>query len=218
MSISHNRIYVTGCARSGTTLLKRLFYAFEDVEIIRSEIKLSDFIKEKFNTKYIVGKRWTETIFSDIANPEKIKEDIDCIRENDIFIVNIYRDGRDVIEGVMDTGKRVSAKRWIETIRQMFRYGHLINCLITYELLVTSPNLVQNYIAHKFNLKPKKKFSDYPDFVPNTDFAAVRDHSYKPRRISTDRIGKDLDLYKTLYPDDIQEFEKYLEILGYAKF
>ena len=38
-----DRIYIVGCARSGTTLLRRLFHAFETCEVVPYEIDLDVF-------------------------------------------------------------------------------------------------------------------------------------------------------------------------------
>lgn len=56
------RIYITGCARSGTTLLQRLFYAFEGVEIIDGEIDIDSFIN-RTSDKVLVGKRTINSVF-----------------------------------------------------------------------------------------------------------------------------------------------------------
>lgn len=50
------KIFVTGCARSGTTLLQRLFFSFDNIEIIPKEIKLENFCAYK-SDKILVGKR-----------------------------------------------------------------------------------------------------------------------------------------------------------------
>jgi len=64
-----NKFYITGCAKTGTTLLRRLFNAFDLNVYNKTEIHLSQFISE---SKYDVGKRTEGSIFSDVINQTMI--------------------------------------------------------------------------------------------------------------------------------------------------
>ncbi len=165
--------------------------------------------------KHIVGKRWTETIFSDFVTSEKLDEDMRNIWDNDVVVINIYRDGRDVIEGTMDIGKQVSARRWINCIRQMQDHDDLIDHNVKYEDLVSDPDTVQKHIAEIFDLQCEAVWSEYPQYIPDFEFTSITDAACAPRPISTDRIGKDPDLYRAKYPNDVAEFDKCLKQLGY---
>ena len=55
------KIYITGCAKTGTTLVRRLFNAFEGLKVCNhKELKPSDFA----NSSYNVGKR-LDSLFAD---------------------------------------------------------------------------------------------------------------------------------------------------------
>ncbi len=88
--------------------------------------------------------------------------------------------------------------------------------MFRYEDFVTGPDRVQQQIAEVIGLQPKAPFSEYPKFISDMEVEQFNDPAYEPRPISTDRIGKSLDLYKTKYPDDVAEFEKCLEQTGYT--
>lgn len=204
------KIFITGCAHSGTTLLRRLFYVFKDVEVVSEEISLQGFIDYKGEAEIVVGKRTFRSIFSYAKTSGEIQEDIELIQKNDIKIVNIVRDGRDVIES--EEG-RVLPSRWIHSVKQALRFGHIILCAIRYEDLVRNPDTVQFYIGRVFKLYPTHMFSEYPNFVPKE--IDSEKPAYKKRPIITDRIGKDLDLYKRHHEINIKLFEECLREWDY---
>ena len=47
-----NKIFITGCAKTGTTLVRRLFNAFSLNVYNHKEISLSDFIKSDFVKRF----------------------------------------------------------------------------------------------------------------------------------------------------------------------
>lgn len=208
------KIYITGCAVSGTTLLLRMFYSFKNVEIIDKEIKLNKFMNQN-SEKILIGKRTSRSIFSN-HNPNIIKS-INIINNNkNLKIINIIRDGRDVIE----SGK-VDIKRWISSIESYQKYGELIDLNIKYEDLIFCPNETQKLIAYKFDLEIKEEFSKYPSFVPEKLFLPpyIKKENikrYGKRKISKANIHKNLELYKTMgNKKERENFEKKLKILGY---
>ena len=73
-----------------------------------------------------------------------------------IKVLNIIRDGRDVIQS---SNNYVKPKRWIESMRQSREYKDLITLQIKYEDFVKNPDKVQKLIATKFELDIKFKFS-----------------------------------------------------------
>lgn len=218
-NIEGKYFYITGCARSGTTLLQRLFYSFDDGFIIDGEIPLEYFggskqflkvTQKALNNKWILGKRWFTTIFSNTLNSTKLDEDSELIEKYDVKIINIYRDGRDVIE----SGK-VDARRWIDSIKQMTAFKHLITCNVQYENLIKMPDTVQTDISLILDLNIKAKFSEYPDFVPDRTFNLLKDKTYRKRVLSNERIGKNFELYKVKYPNEVTEFDDCLKLLNY---
>jgi len=199
------KIFITGCARSGTTLLRRLFYSFDEVEVIDLEISLDDFIDYQSNSPALVGKRTKKSIFSHNL-PRRIEERyISSITNYNIKIINMVRDGRDVIE----SGENAWPKRWIDSMKAAKRHHDIIDMTIPYERLVSRPDVVQREIAETYGLVRTSLFSDYPSFVPDRAF---EEHlRYDPRPIDNSRVKKNYD-WRTVVPKDLEkEFETMCE-------
>jgi len=181
------KIYITGCARSGTTLLRRLFYSFKGVEVIGKEINISSFATYNSKQPILVGKRTINTIFSNFVSNEGLQNQLTLI--DGIKIINIVRDGKDVVEGGYS-----SPSRWMNSIGTAKKYNDKIFATIYYELLVSHPDLIQKYISNLFGLEEVYRFSEYPDFIPKDSFDFEKKKSnYKLRKISTDRVNKGYD-------------------------
>jgi hypothetical protein len=205
------RIYITGCAKSGTTLLRRLFYAFDGINVIDREVSLYDFLSMPNGAGVLVGKRAYGDIFSGALVDEKLLQAVSLLLNNtQIKVVNIYRDGRDIVESGEKPG------RWIASIRQMLNYQGLLSINLRYEDVVKTPDTMQGLIASKLGLESIHKFSDYPTFFRGDEVDAQE--KYRPRKITPERIGKDLELYKQRVIDEAQKntFENLLRSLGYA--
>tara|TARA_Y100001970_G_C14211661_1_gene847291 strand:+ start:1252 stop:1941 length:690 start_codon:yes stop_codon:yes gene_type:complete len=224
-----NRIFITGCAKSGTTLLLRLFYSFKNVEVIYRpgfdghEISVFDLLSIDSNKEAIISKRHPPSILSDIHSTE-IEKQYDLIKKNQITIINVVRDGRDVI---LSDGNWVKPERWISCIEQRKIFKDIINFEVKFEDLVTDPDSIQDSLEKAFDLKKEFLFSDYPNFVEDWVFdwnvsvqARKGDkkekHNYGKRKISNSNVGKNKDAYKKLCTQNqIMIFEKCLKDLGY---
>ena len=208
------RIFITGAPSSGTTLLRRLFFAFDDVEVIDGQIYLKPFCEWRANKKNLVGKRNAKTIFSHILTKKEIERDINLILKNQVKIINIVRDGRDVVVG--SHGFTVAPDRWIECVRQAFTYGGWIALRIKYEDLVTNPDKTQNRIAKVLKLKPLFKFSEYPNFVPKK-YHTIGKGRTSTRPIDTNSLQKDLTKYRSMCKNkaEIRAFDSMLRRLKY---
>jgi len=204
------KIFITGCARSGTTLLNRLFYSFKDLHIINNEISLKRFIRLSNSFENLVAKRTYNSIFSNIKSEEEILKDLTEIYSRGILIINIYRDGRDVI-----LDGKVTPQRYINSIIQMKKYRRYITYNVEYNRLINEPNIVQNEIlnvinSRGFNLIKKYNFSEYPNFVPKEAFNIDKEN-YKALPLDTHSIGKDLNKYKEICnKNELKEFESLL--------
>jgi len=165
------KIYIVGCAKTGTTLLRRLFNAFEGLKVCDHEIEFNDFMDSDYN----VGKRDAMALFSNLLSRKDEAEKVTSMHDSDCLIVYINRNKEDVLKSGF-----VSKKRYEECKTQAFIYSFLIDSYIDYELLIDQPNNVQKQFAMDLNLKIKHKFSDYPDFIEddNMDYG-----SYKLRKI-----------------------------------
>lgn len=157
-----NKIFITGCAKTGTTLVRRLFNAFDLKVYNKEEIPLDNFIK----SDYEVGKRTFNTIFSNILLPEQINHQLDIIKNNNIKIINITRDKKNTLKS---TNGYVTENRYNACIQQMTQYSEYITCNIRYKELINNPNAVQNYVAEVLDLKVIHKWSDYPAWFNDSE-------------------------------------------------
>lgn len=225
------KIFITGCAKSGTTLLLRMCYAFKNTEVLYRqgsnghELAFNDFVNHKSTESFVFGKRHPPAILSNVLLPE-FEEQMSSILSNDIGIVNVIRDGRDV---VLSDGNYVKPKRWIETIKQRSSnmYGRVIDLEVRYEDLIRNPTKVQKQMEEVFGLQSKHSFTDYPDYVDDWVFewnvsilgrqGKSNETNYGKRKLSEKSIGKDLEAYKDLcLPNELVDFDNCLKDLGYV--
>jgi len=201
------KIYITGCAKSGTTLLARLFWAFEGLYVIKEETRPYDFLMADDN---LVGKRTHNTLFGGaLLNREEIL--LQKLLLSEFTVVNIVRDGRDVIKSFEDDWGVNGCFEWMNAINQAIDHGDLIDHHIRYEDIINIPNGAQTVVAEELDLKIIHKWSDYPKFY-DTDQLGMG--SYAPRPLSDDRIGKAPERYKQVINDE-HAFEALLKQHGY---
>ncbi len=214
------RIFITGCARSGTTLLNRLFHSFEDTEVVSPETSIDAFCALSSDNSVFVAKRTPLTILSVPLPGIELERQLKLIHQHDIQIVNIVRDGRDVVHQ-NPTGPRVNVNRWIGCILQAQRFRKDIALQVRYEDLVKTPDLVQEHLVTTLNLQPTAPFSNYPSFVPDRVFEEIEYYAfpyYRKRPIDQTSIGHSPVEWKSLCTNDIERdfFERTLARLGYT--
>ncbi len=218
------KIFITGCGNSGTTLLRRLFYAFEGVEIIDREVSLDYFCNYTPNKPVLVGKRNRKTLFTGLNKRNtylffywhEINRQLKLIKENNIKLIHVIRDGRDYV--LTSRPIKFPARDWILSAKQYFKYGDVIDLVIRYEDIVSNPDEVQEKIIQEFGLKKSYNFSDYPKFMPEELKTKNTEHlePMKFRPLNTKSVGKDPEKYKEICRFwEIKPFEKYLRKLGY---
>ena len=145
----------------------------------------------------------------------------DIIRKNNIVVINVVRDGRDV---VLSDGKYVKPRRWIESIKQKEFYKDVIALEVKYEDLIREP---QAEMENTLGLVSEHNFSDYPDYVEDWVFdwnvsvlarkGLGNEKNYGKRKLSEASIGKDLEAYKDICSSvEVEEFENCLSLLGYT--
>ena len=209
------KIFITGCAKSGTTLFKRMFWAYEKTWVVTNETTLDDFAKLKTYGDYdfVVAKRSWDTVFSSSrVTKEEYQRQIKLIQDNNIKIINIVRDGRDVVVSWDRDFGINGAFDWMESVKQTNDSNIILN--VRYEDLVTNPDKVQLKIFQEFNMVPCADFSRYPEFIPD-DYPLTKNPNYKLRPLETSKIGNEPQLYKELKPNDIEFFDKMLKEHGY---
>lgn len=207
------KIFITGCAKSGSTLLARLMHAFKDIEHVNEEISLDQFCEIKQNKYFLIGKRSEWTVFSQVLGSEEKERQLSLISNHNIKIINIVRDGRDVVKSFWDDWGVWNPFIWMDAIDQYKEYGHYVSSTIWYEDLINRPNVVQYELMKHFNFEKAFRFSDYPNFVPGYSFVSDK-KNYLQRKITRVSINKDKNFYKRR-PNDIEYFENQLNYLGY---
>jgi len=208
------RIWITGCARSGTTLLRRLFYAFDDVYIIDHEVSAKGISLGKcpVETEFFVGKRTKRSVFSYDLAPKIVSKQLGLLRQNDVFVINILRDGRDTIE----SKQNADARRWLASFKGHLSNRESVDMPVYYEHLVTDPDAIQRLITERLSIAAKFQFSQYPDFVPAC--ALAEGSRYEPRPIDDAKVNKQYDWRRLVEASLREEFEaacmQYQEMLN----
>ncbi len=206
--MSNRKIYITGCAKSGTTLLLKLFYAF-DITVYDDpgEINLYEYAAIITPKNGIVAKRSSHSIFSYAfkRTRDKAPEQANIIRRNDIMILNIVRDGRDVI---LSDNRYVKPERWLASIKQRRKYKDIIKFEIRYEDIINDPQKVQINLELAFGLKRKNDFKNFPKFVPKNKMIFSKENperykDYNARPLTAKSINKDPEKYKELVGEDL---------------
>ena len=213
-----NKIYITGCARSGTTLLARLMSSFDGVAIVKDECSIDQFIDYADKIHYpdgaiLIGKRTEFSIFSQVLSDEEIIRQTELIVDNDICVINCVRDGRHVVDAWQKAWGVYNPFAWMSAIKQSLS-SEVIDLSVNYEEIMIAPDKVQERIMEEFNLDAINSFSAYPNFVAGGLFNSD-DERYKPRPIEGD-IPPPPDTYLKR-PNDIEYFNELLQKLGYEK-
>jgi len=213
--IPATKIFITGCAKSGTTLLLRLFLAFDQTTIIVGPIPTMVVDKIIFQRGPIVFKRLGASIFSNNIMLPELDRQAKKLKESDVKVINIVRDGRDV---VISDKNFTKPDRWIASIKHRSLFRDLIDLEVRYEDLVNDPDNVQKQIMDKFGLKKKFNFSDYPDFIPDDVYDPSHPKIYGGRRIGPKSVGKDPTAYIKLCDEKtLIEFNNLLRQLNYLE-
>lgn len=153
------KIFITGCAKTGTTLVRRLFNAFDLKVYNRNEMSLQWFM----NSNYQVAKRTVQSPFSNVYTmKERLLDDLDIIRINRLTVINVTRNRKDTLKS---DGGYVTPERYDECMRQAEHYKDYIAFTIPYERLMLEPDVIQQELADKLRLTILHKWSSYPDFV-----------------------------------------------------
>lgn len=172
------KIFITGQARSGTTLLRNLFTAFEDMDVQKDEASIDTLVQAESNG-HIVVKRCMGSILSHcMVKPKEVERQWRLILEHDVKLIHIQRDRYDLAKSWQDA--------WGMGEQGFFEWGLIENTIdwykpyyLRYEDLVSEPNYEQEVLASWLGLTIKHKWSDYPKFVPK-EFDAKGKYKLRP--------------------------------------
>ena len=171
------KIYIVGCAKTGTTLLQRLFCAF-DVDVVFGEIPLGELVKRHSDRVLVAKRTWNQLMSNVLAEPQ-VQHFVRRIKKHNIRLVYMRRNKVDTLKS---TNGYVSKERYNACQDQYEQHKSMVDYTAEYERLIKEPNIVQSEIAYVFDLKSLHKFSDYPAFVPE-DQISKKDGAYKLRKI-----------------------------------
>lgn len=169
-----NKIVITGCARSGTTLLLFLARYFEncqvmiDAEYMPTKIDKPEsiyYIPNIDRNKNLIIKRPIQEIGHD--EYESISDMINC----GFTILYLIRDGRDVMvsKHPPDTETyHVSPKRWIETINDLMNNHDKNIYVIKYEDMVARPKVTMDYISNIIGNKYSQEYNGFYLDIPDS--------------------------------------------------
>lgn len=182
------KIYITGVARSGTTLLLRLMNAFKETIGHVDEITLDDFVRYSRTapeppTQAIFGKRSMGHIFSHLISTKEIANQWAVIRKNEFEILHVVRDGRDVVASQYEKWGVNNPIEWItcNDLARKYANAYANVTTIKYEDIVSQPDKIQALVASHYGLKIVHKWSEYPDWL-DEDLKALDE--YLLRKIS----------------------------------
>lgn len=154
------RIFVVGCARSGTTLLLHLFRAFADVVVLDREHCATDLVEHP-DPRPVVAKR-TPHCATHLAAPRSVPPEL--------WIIDVTRDPRDVITSRLPPypGFYCGFDRWVRdiTVSRALHARHERFLVVRYETLVADPDRVQHRLAGPLGLTIAHPFSSWPTFAP----------------------------------------------------
>ena len=182
------KIYIVGCAKSGTWLLLWLFFGFENIQFIDyKEERAIDYLNKQCVKRGKIGvwKRSWNMIFShkrDLLSPP-LERQLKIIRDEEIKIVYIKRNKEDVLR---------SEEGWVDEIRyddcekQASEYPGYIDCIVDYDALVDNPDKTQLHVKDCLGLEILHDWSEFPNFVPDDVFSV---HEGKPN-YSKRKIGE----------------------------
>jgi len=173
------KILITGCAKSGTTLLRRLFHAYNLNVCIKEGT-----IQQLIDSDYNVIKRTANTILSNKLKPQEIARQRKLILDNDIVVINIVRDKADVVKS--DNGY-VTSQRYDACYLQFYRNRDIIGMTIYFNELIENPDKVQWDINKLLGLTPEFMWSDYPVFIDESK-EEFTNNNYKLRKIGVKYI------------------------------
>jgi len=181
------------------------------VDVCPDERHIAHFFEQPARAQILVGKRHRFSLFSEHLSGEAMEHQAELIRAHGIKVINIIRDGQDV---VYSDHNNVSPRRWVAAMRQRGKFADLVDVEISYEDLVRRPDDVQQRVAENLGLSIKYRWSDYPTFVPDEEFAAISSATYAKRPLDDRSVGKGLP-YRDVVLDMVSGFDRELESAGY---
>jgi hypothetical protein len=187
------RIFVFGCARSGTTLLLNLLRTLDGVSLLERESCVRDLVANP-SPGWLAAKRKAHCA-------DHLLADLPHLRP--VWIIDIVRDPRDVITSRQPGpdpryanpawgGFYCDYPRWERDVRvaAAMRGRHLRMLHVRYEHLVTACDQVQQDLCAVLGLQARVPFSDHLSVMPADLAESTRKMLNGVRPVSGDRVGR----------------------------
>jgi hypothetical protein len=155
------RIFIAGCARSGTSLTRSLMKSFSDLYVFDSEAKIEKFeeLAQSRPEPHLVVKR-TATSWRSLAELPASIGLLYCVRHPFDVLTSVHPETKDVRRF------HVTPERWRDEYEALLalraRQPRRSICQLKYEELIAKPDAVQQEIARHFGLVPSRAFSADP--------------------------------------------------------
>ncbi|TPN77739.1 sulfotransferase [Mesorhizobium sp. CU2] len=154
------RIFIAGCARSGTTLSRRLMECFDDIHVHTDEAPYQALLKLDRPQLNLVVKRTHES-HKDIEHLPASVGLIYCVRHPFDVLTSSHP------ETVNERRFHVTTDRWEAEYDGLMRLRKAqpdrAVFYLRYEELIAEPDIVQARIARSFGLSPVTLYSRDPD-------------------------------------------------------
>lgn len=162
-------VFISGCAKTRTTLVQWLFSAFENTVVIPGEMQLWVFrnsgihyFRPHIN---LVAKRTANSILANKITREEFKDQVSRISLDDIKLVRVTRNKKDTLAS--ENGY-VDEDRWTVCEEHARLLRPLIAVEINTDRLMRKPDIVQKEVAKALGLEIEHKWSKWPDFAPKS--------------------------------------------------
>jgi len=187
------RIFITGCARSGTTLLLNLMRTFDGVSVMDRESCVRDLVANP-SAGWVAAKRKAYCT-------GHLLKDLPDLRQ--VWIIDILRDPRDVITSTQEgpdprdfqstwDGFYCDYRRWERDFRvaAALRGRHMRMLHVRYEQLVNACDQVQQDLCAVLGLEARVPFSSHLSVMPADLPESTRIMLGGVRPVSSDRVGR----------------------------
>ncbi len=152
-AMQRQKVFIFGCARSGTTLLLNLCRCFADTIVVDREHCIDEFEFYDTGRAHVVLKRTPKCA---VTLPQSVAQ------HPDVWIVDICRDPRDVITSVHPgiEGYYTDFGRWMRDIQavETILDRHI---RIRYENLVGQPSWVQRHLETTIGIMSARSFEEF---------------------------------------------------------
>ena len=182
--LAGRRIFIFGCARSGTTLLQNLLRTFADVDVWDGEHCINT-LGSYPAARTLAAKRTSMCAEHLLSEMEYYIE---------VPVLDIIRDPRDVVTSRLGLAGRFHCDfaRWRRDVHVGLELAraHPVYVQICYEDLVLDPDRVQQELMRWLGLTVERPFSSFMDAVPANLSDVTQRALGGVRPVETFRIGR----------------------------